>query len=117
MTNFEARARLIQRRRALLQRYREELERVEEELAARDSELVERSAEEWDAQVLGRLGDVDMRSLVAVTEAIARVDNGTYGQCTICSDAIGGARLEALPEAPHCIECATSREPLLSRIA
>ena len=117
MTNIEVRARLTVRRRALLQRYREELERVEEELAARDVEIVERSAEEWDAVVLSKLGDVDMRSIVAVTEAIARVDNGTYGQCMICGDRIGAARLEALPEATKCIECAASREPLLSRTA
>ena len=55
------RARLLQRRRDLLQRYRAELERVEEELASRDVEVVERASEEWDATILSKLGDTDMR--------------------------------------------------------
>lgn len=117
MSFNEIRARLLHRRRALLQRYREELERAEEELASRDIEIVERSSEEWDATVLSKLGDVDMRAIVAVTEAIARVDAGTYGNCLACGEAIGAARLEALPEAPTCIDCAAAREQPIVRSA
>jgi len=113
----QVRARLVQRRRELLQRYRAELERVEEELAARDIETVERATEEWDATVLSRLGDTDMRSIVAVSEAIARLDQGTYGRCVYCEEPIGEARLEALPEAPTCIQCATRAEHPFARTA
>jgi DnaK suppressor protein len=111
------RAKLMQRRRALLQRYREELERVEEELAARDVETVERATEEWDATVLSRLGDTDLRAIVAVTEAIARVDAGTYGRCTSCDQPIARARLEARPEAATCIACASAAEQPYARTA
>ena len=90
---------------------------MEEELASRDIELVERATEEWDATVLSKLGDVDMHAIIAVTEAIARVDAGTYGDCLGCGEAIGPARLEALPEAPTCIDCAARREQRLSRTA
>lgn len=117
MSNLEVRAHLLQRRRALLQRYREELERVEEELASRDIETVERATEEWDAGVLSRLGDVDMRSIVALTEAIARVDAGTYGHCVQCDQPIGPARLRALPEATTCISCASAAELPFARTA
>lgn len=110
MRYSEIRDRLVQRRRTLLQRYREELERVEEELASRDVELVERASEEWDATVLSHLGDADMRAIVAVTDAIARVDAGTYGECLTCGETISGARLEALPETTTCIDCAAGYE-------
>jgi RNA polymerase-binding protein DksA len=116
-TTSAIRARLLQRRRDLLQRYRAELERVEEELAARDIELVERSSEEWDATVLSKLGDTDMRAIVAVTEAIGRLDAGTYGSCAACGDAVSKARLEALPEATTCIDCATRAEHRVARTA
>lgn len=101
----------------LLQRYREELERVEEELASRDIETVERANEEWDATVLSTLGDLDMRSIVAISEAITRLDVGAYGRCLHCEDAISTARLEVLPEATTCISCATREEQPIARIA
>jgi DnaK suppressor protein len=111
------RTKLLQHRRSLLQRYRAELERVEEELAARDIETVERATEEWDATVLSRLGDSDLRDIVAVTEAIARIDAGTYGTCTSCDGTIGRARLEARPEAATCIACASAAEQPFARTA
>ncbi len=111
------RARLLQRRRDLLQRYRAELERVEEELASRDIEVVERSTEEWDATVLSKLGDTDMRSIVAVTEAIKRLDAGAYGACLVCGESISKARLDALPEATTCIDCAKRAEHPIARTA
>ncbi len=117
MTQTEVRTRLQLRRRMLLQRYREELERVEEELASRDVELVERATEEWDAMVLSRLGDFDMRSIAALTDAIARVDAGVYGQCLVCGEAIAAARLEAVPETTTCLACAAAREQPLARTA
>jgi DnaK suppressor protein len=45
--------------------------------------------------------------LVAVDEAIARLDDGSYGTCVRCGRPIASERLEALPWAAHCIECQT----------
>ncbi|HEY0645480.1 MAG TPA: TraR/DksA C4-type zinc finger protein [Nocardioides sp.] len=44
--------------------------------------------------------------LAEVDAAIARVEAGTYGVCEVCGEAIGEARLEALPAARTCIRCA-----------
>ncbi len=111
------RDRLILRRRQLLIRYRDELARVEEELAMRPSESAEHAMENWDARVLSSLGDSDMRSIVAVVDAIERLDQGNYGKCTDCGYPIGAARLDALPETPVCIECASAAEPAVARSA
>lgn len=107
----EIRSRLVNRRRILLARYRGELQRIEEELAAHDRETVERATEEWDVQVLSRLGNTDMRAISAVTEAVRRIDEGTYGSCLCCHDPISAARLDAMPETTECIACAKLREP------
>jgi DnaK suppressor protein len=45
--------------------------------------------------------------LQAVEDALARLDNGTYGTCLRCGRPIAEARLEALPWAEHCIDCQT----------
>ena len=47
----------------------------------------------------------DTQHLEAVDAALARLDAGTYGQCTSCGRSIAPERLDALPWAALCIEC------------
>ena len=42
----------------------------------------------------------------SVHRALARIANGTYGECVRCGADISQQRLEARPEAALCIECA-----------
>ena len=104
------RDRLLQRRSSLLARYRDELERADQELETRDSETVERASEEWDARVLAQLGEGDAAAIASVVAAVRRLDDGTYGACTICEEPISEARLAAVPEAATCIRCARTQE-------
>ena len=38
--------------------------------------------------------------------ALAKIEEGTYGQCDNCGQAIGEKRLRAMPDVVLCIECA-----------
>lgn len=40
-----------------------------------------------------------------VVEALARIDDGTYGRCVDCDREVPAGRLEARPEAARCVEC------------
>ena len=42
-----------------------------------------------------------------VEDALKRFENGTYGRCTECDQAIDPDRLEALPYATTCLKCAS----------
>jgi DnaK suppressor protein len=44
--------------------------------------------------------------LEKVDAALRKLDDGTYGTCANCGNPIGGERLEAIPWAPYCIDCA-----------
>ncbi|MGH7643322.1 MAG: TraR/DksA family transcriptional regulator [Candidatus Dormibacteria bacterium] len=44
-----------------------------------------------------------------VRAAVAKVDQGTYGRCDECGEAIPAARLEALPWATRCVGCQSRR--------
>jgi len=44
-----------------------------------------------------------------IDEALARVENGTYGICADCGDEIGLERLKVLPFAVRCIDCESRR--------
>jgi DnaK suppressor protein len=43
--------------------------------------------------------------LAAISSALQRVKNGTYGLCVECGTAIPPERLEFVPEAPFCVKC------------
>ncbi len=45
--------------------------------------------------------------LVAMDEALARIDTGGYGNCVVCGVEIAAERLAALPAAAVCRRCAS----------
>jgi DnaK suppressor protein len=49
------------------------------------------------------------RTRADVERALAKLDEGTYGQCDVCGQAIPEGRLEALPWAVLCVEDAGKR--------
>jgi DnaK suppressor protein len=48
--------------------------------------------------------------LAQVDSALQRLDEGTYGVCARCGNAIAAERLEALPYATYCITCQSEIE-------
>jgi DnaK suppressor protein len=42
--------------------------------------------------------------------ALERIDEGTYGTCSVCAGPIEGGRLAAIPEASRCLRCQADLE-------
>jgi DnaK suppressor protein len=62
---------------------------------------------EMDNQVLVMSLDAEGREeLKQIEAALARLAAGAYGDCTRCGKAIVGQRLDAIPFASLCIDCA-----------
>lgn len=59
------------------------------------------------AMLQSRLADIE--------NAIARLDDGTYGVCTTCAEPIPPRRLEALPFATLCVPCQSQAEKRMGR--
>lgn len=97
---------------------RADLEAEREELSRRLAELTADGATAPDfdenfadsAQVAAEQGEnlslaVALREQLSDVEgALQRIDDGTYGKCEICGEAISEARLEAMPATPFCID-------------
>jgi DnaK suppressor protein len=71
--------------------------------ADRANEIVEQDV------VLGLLGSVN-GSLEEIDAALGRIEDGSYGCCLDCGAKIPAVRLEALPYASCCVQCASRRE-------
>ncbi len=102
-------------------------EQIREKLNARLAELASR-AESLEAelskpleadseeQAIAREGEETMEALegAALQEieqirgALTRLDNGHYGVCAKCGEDIAPARLDAMPTATRCINCASA---------
>ena len=59
-----------------------------------------------DDEALEGVDDVLRSEIAQVRLALLRIENGTYGTCAKCGDAIGIERLKARPIATRCIKCA-----------
>ena len=73
-----------------------------------DRDWTERAIEIENDDVLDELDDLTLAEVGALRQAIGLIDNGTYGICTRCGGPVGAARLEALPAASLCVQCASS---------
>jgi len=95
-----------------------------EQLVSELLEDVARSRDESYASVAGQVTDLgdealadllsdldnaevarDMREVRALDAALARVAEGSYGECADCGGDIGPERLHAYPTALRCIRC------------
>lgn len=60
----------------------------------------------------GQLAEVESRELAKINEALDRISDGRYGKCDACGGNIKAARLQAVPHATECIDCARAAERL-----
>jgi RNA polymerase-binding transcription factor DksA len=62
------------------------------------------------SQVAAEQGEVralaaNLQSLLDdVERALRKLDDGTYGSCEVCGEAIAPARLEAMPASRYCVQ-------------
>jgi DnaK suppressor protein len=58
------------------------------------------------------VGDSLERGLERTERALAKLDQGTYGTCDVCGEAIARGRLRAMPDGVLCLDCASSHRRL-----
>jgi DnaK suppressor protein len=64
----------------------------------------------YTREFLFELGNGDRRLLREVMTALQKIDDGSFGACERCGEAIADKRLEALPFARYCINCQRAAE-------
>jgi len=68
-------------------------------------DLGDQATTAYTREFLFELGNGDRRLLKEVTAALQKIEDGSFGSCERCGEAIADKRLDALPFARYCIEC------------
>ncbi|MEO8071137.1 MAG: TraR/DksA family transcriptional regulator [Acidobacteriota bacterium] len=112
--NAELRQILEERRREILSEVKEKIRDVRAVGASGEGQGVLDVAETSEADIQDdiELALIQMKSetLHKIEEALARLDEKTYGYCFECGDEISERRLRALPFAVRCKDCEEARE-------
>jgi DnaK suppressor protein len=102
-----------------IEKYKRRLLELEKRLAnrvAREREgaveqALDTAADTGDASVADELesetfteAELDATVLLQVRDALKRIEDGTYGRCTVDGQRIEEKRLEAVPWTPYCIK-------------
>jgi len=68
--------------------------------------LADLATDLYDQELSLSVLETKSQTLAEVTEALARVDQKNFGYCERCNKEIAPKRLEAVPYARYCIQCA-----------
>jgi DnaK suppressor protein len=72
----------------------------------------DRASHETGRNFVLRVKDRERKLVGKVQEALARIDDGTYGICDTCGEQIQDKRLEVRPVTTCCIECKKEAEEM-----
>ena len=104
--------RLAQFRKRLVEKQRQLTEEVGRiALYGKDQEddsikdLGDQANTAYNREFFFELGNGDRRLLRDVVSALQKLEDGAFGACERCGEAISEKRLEALPFARYCIDC------------
>ena len=103
------RAKLLAWREDILKEAKETLQHLQEE-NQNHPDLADRASSETDRAIELRARDRQRKLIAKIDEAIARIDEGTYGYCEETGEPISLRRLEARPIATLSVEAQERHE-------
>ena len=68
-------------------------------------DIADKAVSSYTREFLYSLTDGERGKLLQIDEALARIDEGSYGFCTNCGQPMAEKRLTAVPWAPYCVDC------------
>jgi DnaK suppressor protein len=73
-------------------------------------DIADRAASSYNKEFLFSQSNNERQLLQMVQKALARIREGSFGECINCGKEINAKRLEAVPWTRHCIECQEKAE-------
>ncbi len=73
-------------------------------------DIADKAESSYTKEFLLSLSDAERKQLFLIDDALKRIEKDEYGICQMCQKNISKKRLNAVPWAPHCIECQEKAE-------
>ena len=74
-----------------------------------EKDFAEQATQLENDEVLNSLNDEAKVTVMQIDKALLRIKDGTFGACTECGTEINEHRLDVVPYAEFCIECAEGK--------
>jgi len=84
----------------------ETLRKPKTDLSNMPIHMADMGTDSYEMENILGLMDSERKLLAEIEDALARIENGTYGICEGNNEPIPKARLEAIPWARYCVTCA-----------
>jgi RNA polymerase-binding transcription factor DksA len=84
--------------------------------APEDADMSDQAVMDAVDEPLAALSEAGIAEIASIKSALARIENGSYGVCSNCGDAIHAGRMEAMPTAAQCVSCAEESDRLHHRL-
>jgi len=81
------------------------VEQGRQTVADATQDVADQAVSSYQKELLFTQGTNGHNQLSQVHLALERIEEGSYGECLQCGNAIGAKRLEAVPWTPYCIDC------------
>jgi len=98
--------RLLEDKKATLSAEIAKTRSAEEETTEESTQdIADKAVSSYTREFLYSLTDGERSTLLQIDDALARIDEGAYGQCLNCGQLMTEKRLNAVPWAPYCLDC------------
>ena len=103
--NVTSHKRLLTHRQEILSLYEHDLKVGKEASDEGTEDIVDRANNSYNREFMFALSGAEREVLAEIDQALQRIEDGSYGNCLNCDEAIPKTRLKAVPWARYCIDC------------
>ncbi len=103
--------RLLQEKKSSLLSELAKTRNAEEETTAESTQdIADKAVSSYTREFLYSLNDTERNTVQLIDQALARIEDGTYGLCLNCGNPMSEKRLTAIPWSRHCVDCQELQE-------
>ena len=96
---------LQEKKNALLAELAKTKNAEEETTEESTQDIADKAVSSYTREFLYSLNDSERNTILQIDQALARIEDSTYGTCLNCGNPISEKRLTAIPWSRHCVDC------------
>jgi RNA polymerase-binding transcription factor len=96
---------LVEKKNGLLSELAKTKNAEEETTEESTQDIADKAVSSYTREFLYSLNDSERNTIQQIDQALSRIEDGTFGFCLNCANAMNEKRLTAIPWSRHCVDC------------